>query len=71
MNTPEIEILTIDAVGIPDSVPYNQSGFLLGEWCKKNGAVYYAAPKEEFSLWAACEKARKAGVLKVVVENMS
>lgn len=66
-----VEVVSICSIEIPDSMTYAESGVFLREWCAKNGASYYAAPREQFDRLAAIRLAIREGNSKVVVEDLS
>ena len=77
---PEKVEKTIDVYGIcsvmdeidPEGkLSYMESGDKLMEWCDTHDAIYYARPRESFSLDEAIEQARKEGKSRVVVEDLS
>jgi len=75
-NWDEIEIYNIChlmvAVDPTYSMPYEEfNKKVLNRWLELNDAVYYAAPRENFSYYDAAETARKAGKTKVMVEDLS
>ncbi len=41
------------------------------DWCDEHNAYYYAACREDFSIYDAANQAEKAGKILVVVEDMS
>lgn len=55
----------------PSVVTYDITSQAIIDWCKANGAAYYADDNEEFSLYVARRVAAELGLSKVVVENLS
>ena len=41
------------------------------DWCRTHGALYYSAPREEFSRYGAACQALRAGLELVVLEDLS
>ena len=64
-------LLTELQIGSDVVLSYEDEGWALCLWCLLNGAVYYAAPKDDFDLVAARSLAASKGCTKVVVEDMS
>lgn len=50
---------------------YAETGEILRDWCEKNDAAYYAAPREDFSYVDAMDVAKTANKLIIVVEDLS
>jgi len=53
-----------------DEIPLEKTCNDLREWCHKNKAVYYGAPKRNFFLREGFEIAKKEGKSTVIVEYL-
>lgn len=67
----EIKVISICDVPGLDSVSFDQSGEILKVFCENNNAIYYAKPKEDFSIAEAKRLAIENGKSAVVVEDLS
>lgn len=66
-----VVVKTIEETGCPSDLSYERETEWLKDWLARNGAAYYAAPREEFSLHAARMLAVAEGKTTVVVEDLS
>lgn len=55
----------------PGGPSYDEQSELVRAWCDLHDSHYYAADREDFSLWRAVQEARAKGKLCVVTEDLS
>lgn len=71
VRSEDVQVRTIGEIGIPATMTWDESIAFLREYCEREQATYYAAPKERFSLHAARMTAAALGKTVVVVEDLS
>jgi len=53
------------------NISYDQQTEKMKHWIKKNNASYFGAPREQFFIYRAVEKAKKEGKNLVIVDDLS
>jgi len=61
----------MDEIDPQDELSFEESSSLLKEWLERNNASYYSAPRENFFIYEAIDKAKAEGKSAVVVEDLS
>lgn len=67
----DVKVVTIGEIGILDTMTWDESIAFLREYCERENATYYAAPRERFSIESAKTTAAALGKTIVVVEDLS
>jgi hypothetical protein len=66
-----MQIKNIGEIGIPAHLSYAESGPWLEKFCQRNNALYYARPREDFSVNEAMALAKSGNHTMVILEDMS